>query len=144
MRAAGAGREATRSEVQPSLCLGQVALLRQHLEACVQRAFNNCCRLRWQVRDDPLAATAQLPATLPWHIALQMAAIREVEKEIKGTKDKIAGVEQQLKVPDLDASERTALQQQLAEAWKRLNRLEEQAAGECAFIRCGIQGRALL
>ena len=23
-----------------------VALLRQHLEACVQRAFNNCCLLR--------------------------------------------------------------------------------------------------
>jgi hypothetical protein len=95
------------------------------------------------VCDDPLAATAQLPATLP-HIALQMAASGEMEKKIKAIEDKIAGVEQQLKAPDLDASERIALQQQLAEAWKRLNRLEEQAAGEGAFIRCGIQGRALL
>ena len=95
------------------------------------------------MRDDPLAATAQLPATLP-HIALQMAASGEMEKKIKAIEDDIADVKRQLKAPDLDASERTLLMQKVIVLLQRLNRLEEQAAGEGAFIRCGIQGRALL
>ena len=73
-----------------------------------------------------------------------MAASGEMEKKIKAIEDDVAHVQQQLKAPNLDASERLALQQQLAEYQKRLNRLEEQAAGEGACIRCGVQGRALL
>ena len=80
-----------------------------------------------------------------------MAASGEMEKKIKAIEGDIADVKRQLKAPDLDASERialqqqlVALQQQLAEDKKRLNRLEEQAAGEGACIRCGVQGRALL
>jgi hypothetical protein len=109
------------------------------------------------VRDDPLAATAQLLATLP-HIALQMAASGEMEKKIKAigddiavVKGDIADVKRQMEAPNLDASVRTllmqkeiALQQQLGALQQRLNRLEEQAAGEGAFILCGIQGRAPL
>ena len=73
-----------------------------------------------------------------------MAASGEMEKKIKAIEGDIADVKRQLKAPDLDASERIALQQQLAEDKKRLNWLEEQAAGEGACIRCGVQGRALL